>query len=129
MEGGRIQEAEEDSRRWRRDGEERGDCGSTGERKPAVTPSKDDRRAEIERRRNKQGTVASIEDRHAPSHTANIRGDSNTGRESKDVVCRCINNSQAEHPSYRDRRRVRGYEEGHDSRVGWNSGGGRLRFP
>jgi hypothetical protein len=130
MEGGRVQEKEENGKeevgedgrhRWRK-GEERGDRGYTGQ---------DYRRAEIERRRghNEEGTDSGIKDGHAPSQTANIRGDLNAKRGSKDVVRRRARNGQAEDPVDGDRRRVHRDEEGHDGRYHhlgpWRQGQGK----
>jgi hypothetical protein len=84
MEGGGVQEEEPEEERLdgrsRRRGEESGDCGSTG---------KEDWRAENERYRynNQKGADAGVEDGHAPSRTANIRGDSDFERGNKYVVC------------------------------------------
>jgi hypothetical protein len=85
MEGGRTkkevereeEEEGEHGHRWRR-GEERGDCD--------FTAGMDDGCAEIERHRhNEEGTDVGIEDGHAPSRIANVRGDFNTERGNKDA--------------------------------------------
>nr|XP_033200251.1 uncharacterized protein LOC117162488 [Bombus vancouverensis nearcticus] len=54
--------------------------------------------APTQRRRNEQRTVAGTQDGHAPSRTANIRGDSNAERGSKDIVRRRARSSQSEGP-------------------------------
>lgn len=98
MEGGRIQETEEeeeDSRRWRRD-EGRGYCDSTGEgqqpqtrttgppKSSAATPNK---------RPTQASKIAML------PHTSRTSAVTNAEQGIKDVVCRCINNGQTEHPS------------------------------
>jgi hypothetical protein len=83
-------------------GEKRGKgCGSNtiGETSAVTaTPRKDDGRAKTEQRRrhNEERADVDIEEGHAPSHTANIRGDSNVRRGIKYVLRRGDSHRQAE---------------------------------
>jgi hypothetical protein len=82
---------------------------------PATT--KDDRRAEIVRRRcchSEERFDEVIEGGHAPSRTVNIRCDPNAQRGSKDVVRRCPCGGKEERPTPIDRSGCRRYEEGND---------------
>jgi hypothetical protein len=101
MEGSRAQKEEEDRQEKAgensrlRGNEERDDHGYTGQ---------NHRSAETECRHgcDKEDTGAGTKDGHAPPHTANIRGDCNAERGSKNVVRRCTRNGETEDPVDRD---------------------------